>query len=387
MGENEGWGRRRFLGVVATGAAAVSMGVAAKASAAPAAPHRPRSAPRPLYLGTYTTGTGAGTGITVGTYQPDTGAITAGSVLPVDNPSWLALSPDGGTLYTVNEQDNGSVTAIALPAGGAPRILNSQSTGGDGPTHVSVHPSGRYVLSANYTSGSVAVHPVEADGSLGARTDLVQHSSPPPGPGQDGPHAHQIITSPDGGHVLSVDLGNDTVYTYTLDLGTGQLTQVSAATLPPGTGPRHLTFHPNGTFAYLANEVGNSVAVCAYDIPTGRLTPGTPQSAGEGTGTNYPAEFLVNARGDTAYLANRGWNTIARFVIGDGGASLQLLDSTLVGGDFPRNIAFDPPQNLLFAGNQDSSTVTVFTIAPDTGILTPSGTPFAAPIPVSVLPL
>ncbi len=392
MGEHEGWGRRRFLGAVATGAAVVSVGGASASASASAAPDRrgprpPRSAARPLLLGTYTTGDGAGTGITYGTYDPVTGAITATGVLAVDNPSWLALAPDGGTLYTVDEQDDGSVTAIALDPGGAPRIINSQPTGGDGPTHVSVHPSGRYVLSANYGSGSVAVHPVAPDGSLGARTDLVQHSSPAPGPNQTGPHAHQVITSPDGGHVLAVDLGNDTVYTYALDLAAGTLAQVSYATLPPGTGPRHLTFHPGGTYAYLANEVGNNVAVCAYDIASGTLTPAAAQSPGTGSGVNYPAEFLVDARGGMAYLANRGWNTIARFVIGDGGASLQLLDSTPVGGDFPRNIAFDPAQGLLFAGNQRSSTVTAFTVDPDTGALTASGAPFGAPIPVSVLPL
>ncbi len=388
MGVNEGWGRRRFLGAVAAGAAAVGVGTGSNAAAEAAARprRRPHSAPRPIYLGTYTTGDGAGTGITLGTYQPGTGAITATAVLTVDNPSWLTLAPDGNTLYTVNEQSDGSVTAIALPATGAPRIINAQPTGGDGPTHASVHPSGRYLLSANYGSGSVAVHPIEADGSLGTRTDLVQHSTPPPGPGQTGPHAHQVITSPDGGHVLAVDLGNDTVYSYLLDLETGLLTETSRATLPPGTGPRHLTFHPNGTYAYLANEVGNNVAVCAYDIASGLLTPGATQSPGSGSGINYPAEFLVDARGETAYLANRGWNTIVRYAVEDGGATLRLLDATPVGGDFPRDIAFDPDETLLFAGNQRSGTVTVFTVDPDTGQLTACGDPFAAPMPVSVLP-
>lgn len=389
MGVNEErWRRRRFLGAVATGAAAVGIGGAGNASAVPRErPHRaPRSAPRPLYLGTYTTGEGAGTGITLGTYDPGTGAVTATAVLAVDNPSWLTLSPDGGTLYTVNEQSDGGVTAIALSGDGSPRIINSQPTGGDSPTHASVHPSGRYLLSANYGSGSVSVHPIEPDGSLGTRTDLVQHSSPPPGPGQTGPHAHQVVTSPDGGHVLAVDLGNDTVYTYLLDLDTGLLSEVSRATLPPGTGPRHLTFHPNGAYAYLANEVGDNVAVCAYDVASGLLTPGATQSSGSGSGVNYPAEFLVDAAGETAYLANRGWNTIVRYAVEDGGATLRLVDSTPVGGDFPRDVAFDPEQNLIFAGNQRSGTVTVFTVDPDTGALTASGTPFAAPMPVCVLP-
>lgn len=108
----------------------------------------------------------------------------------------------------------------------------------------------------------------------GERTDLVVHTAPPPGPGQDGPHAHQIVTAPDGGHVLAVDLGNDTVYTYRLDTRRGTLRQLSYAALRPGAGPRHLTFHPSGRFAYLACEVDNTVVVCRYDPATGAVTPG-----------------------------------------------------------------------------------------------------------------
>ncbi|NUK28538.1 lactonase family protein, partial [Streptomyces lunaelactis] len=126
----------------------------------------------------------------------------------------LGLPPPGATHYAGDEQEQGGVTAIALPSHGAPEVLGTRPTGGAGPCHLSVHPGGRWLLSANYLSGSVAVHPIDPDsGALGERTDLVTHSSPPPGPGQDGPHAHQIITSPDGRHVLAVDLGNDTVYT------------------------------------------------------------------------------------------------------------------------------------------------------------------------------
>lgn len=387
MGGNEGWGRRRFLGAAAAAGAAVAVTSKPSAAMVPAAPGPGRQQSRPVLLGTYTTGTGAGRGVTSGTYDVTTGAITATGVLPVDNPSYLALSPDGRTLYAVDEQAPGRVTAIAMSSGAASGILNSQPTGGDGPTHLSVHPGGHHLLSANYTSGSVAVHPIAADGSLGARTALVQHSAPPPGPGQSGPHAHQVVTSPDGGHVLAVDLGNDTVYTYRLDTTTGHLTQVSYASLRPGAGPRHLTFHPDGNHAYLANEVDDTVVVCAYDRATGRLTPGTPQSSGTGTGVNYPAMLLVRPAGDFAYLANRGHNTLTRFAIEDGGATLRLLDSTPVGGDFPRHIAFDPAQRLLFAGNQRSSTVTAFTVDPVSGALAASGTPFAAPIPVCVLPL
>jgi 6-phosphogluconolactonase (cycloisomerase 2 family) len=251
-----------------------------------------------------------------------------------------------------------------------------------------VHPGGRWLLSANYLSGSVAVHPVDPDsGALGARTDLVVHTAPPPGPGQDGPHAHQIATSPDGRHVLAVDLGNDTVYTYRLDTSAGKLAQVSYAALRPGAGPRHLTFHPSGVFAYLANEVDNTVAVCGYDPRSGRLTPGAPQPTGTGAGTSYPAQILVTGDGRFAYLANRGDNSLTRYAVSAGGARLRLLDTVPVGGDFPRQLAFSPDGRLLFAANQKSASVTVFSVDARTGALRRTGRPFTTPMPVCVLPL
>ncbi|TGB08871.1 lactonase family protein [Streptomyces sp. MZ04] len=322
----------------------------------------------------------------LGPYDDATGRVTAtGTLTGVPNPSYLCLHPSGSTLYAVNEQEQGGVTAIALsPAG--PEVLGSRGTGGAGPCHLSVHPGGRWLLSANYLSGSVAVHPVQRSGALGELTDVVTHSSPPPGPGQEGPHAHQIVTSPDGGHVLAVDLGNDAVYSYRLDTKAGKLTQVSYATLRPGAGPRHLTFHPSGRFAYLANEVDNTVVVCAYDPASGRLVPGEPQSTGTGEGTSYPAQLLVTREGTFAFLANRGHNSLTRYAIEAGGARLRLLDTVAVGGDFPRHIAFSPSQRLLFAANQKSSSVSVFHVGPN-GRLRLAGEPFAAPIAVCALPL
>ncbi|MFG3116421.1 lactonase family protein [Streptomyces sp. NPDC048197] len=392
-----GIGRRRFLGTVAAGAAGVAtaagareltVGDAAPAPAGRAAGRRPHGT-RPLYLGTYTSKEGGGTGIGLARYDTTTGRITAtGVVTGVPDPSYLALAPSGRTLYAVDEQQEGRVTALAMPPDGPPTVLGARSTGGAGPCHLSVHPGGRWLLSANYLSGSVAVHPVDrATGALGPRTDLVTHSAPPPGPGQDGPHAHQIITSPDGRHVLAVDLGNDTVYSYRLDPTAGKLTQVSAASLRPGAGPRHLTFHPTGDFAYLANEVDNTVVVCGYDRRTGRLTPGAPQSTGTGAGTSYPAQILVTANGRYAFLANRGHNSLTRYAVAAGGARLVLLDTVPVGGDFPRHLAFSPDERWLFAANQKSGTVTVFSVTARTGTLTPTGEPFAAPLPVCALPL
>ncbi|MER6527200.1 lactonase family protein [Streptomyces sp. NPDC001508] len=392
-----GWSRRRFVGAMAGGAASVALpapaapraepGQSAKpAPASSAAPRRPAepSGPRPLYLGTYTSAAGSGTGIGLARYDPATGAVTrSGTLTGVADPSYLAAHPDGRTLYAVDERTHGAVTAVRLADR---RILGSRGTGGTAPCHVSVHPSGRWLLSANYGSGSVAVHPIGASGALGERTALATHSGPP-GPGQQGPHAHQFITGPDGGHVLAVDLGTDSVYSYRLDLARGTLTEVARAHTRPGAGPRHLAFHPGGRFAYLANEVDDTVVVCAYDADTGRLRIGEPQSTGSGAGTNYPAQILVTANGAFAYLANRGHNSLARYAVEADGAKLRLLDSVPVAGDFPRQIAFSPDGRLLFAANQRSGTVSVFHVAAEDGGLRLAGEPFASPVAVCALPL
>ncbi|QUW95578.1 lactonase family protein [Streptomyces sp. V17-9] len=403
----DGWSRRRFVGVLAraAGAAAVLPAAACGGPSEPDGPsptatgpgasegasgrQRDSSGPRRLLLGTYTSAEGGGTGVGLAEYDPGTGLITGRGVLAeMDDPSYLAVHPDGRTLYAVNERADGAVTAVRLSDR---RVLGSRSTSGAAPCHLSVHPGGRWLFSANYGSGSVAVHPIDASGALGERTDLVTHSAPPPGPGQQGPHAHQVLTAPDGGHVLAVDLGTDTVYTYRLDEDAGTLAEVSRARTRPGAGPRHLAFHPGGRHAYLANEVDNTVAVCAYDPGTGRLTVGEAQSTGAepgpGSGTNYPAQFLVTSDGAYAFLANRGHDSIARYAVEDRGARLRFLGTVPVGGDFPRQIAFSPDGGLLFAANQHSGTVSVFRVGGDGGELRLQGEPFASPVAVCALPL
>ncbi|MFJ2911285.1 lactonase family protein [Streptomyces sp. NPDC087228] len=391
---NHATSRRAVLGALLAGAA-LSVAPApprparrpgAAPDSGPAVGSRPRGT-GPLLLGTYTSAEGGGTGIGTAAYGTATGAVSGGPVITgVENPSYLAMHPSGTTVYAVDEQERGGVTAVALSPDGSHRVLGTHSTGGAGPTHLSVHPTGRWLLTANYTAGSVAVHPVRDDGSLGERTDLVAHTAPPPGPGQDGPHAHQIITTPDGDHILAVDLGNDSVYTYRLDEERGTLAQVSCAALRPGAGPRHLTFHPGGRFAYLACEVDNTAVVCGYDPATGILSPGAPQPTGTGAGASYPAQFLVTGDGRFAYLANRGHNSLTRYAVEGDGATLRLLGTVPVGGDFPRQIAFSPDGRLLFAANQKSSTVTVFRVDAGSGGLTRTGDAFPAPVAVCVLP-
>lgn len=405
-----GWSRRRFVGALGGAAAASALAgcgsggdagsdgdpaagrEAAQApppgqsspSASPA-PSLSSSGPRPLHLGTYTSAEGGGKGIGVASYDPASGRITGrGTIDGVQDPSYLAVHPDGGTLYAVNERERGAVTAVRLSDR---KVLGSRPTGGAHTCHLSVHPGGRWLLSADYGSGSVAVHPIDASGALGERADTVTHSRPAPRPGQQGPHAHQFITAPDGNHVLAVDFGTDTVYSYRLDEKAGTLTEVAQAHTRAGAGPRHLTFHPGGRYAYLADEADDTVTVCAYEPSNGRLTIGRPQSTGAKAGTNYPAQLAVTPDGAYAFLANRGDNTLARYAVEADGARLRLLGTVPVEGDFPRQIALSPDGGLLFAANQRSGTVSVFRVDGAGGELRLAGEPFASPVAVCALPL
>ncbi|MGJ5895017.1 lactonase family protein [Streptomyces niveiscabiei] len=407
-GMGGGWSRRRFAGVLGAVVGGGVVGCAGEGQEAVAesavrdsgagaaggsgvggvpsgVPSSGGGRPRPLYVGTYTSQEGGGEGIRFASYQPVTGEIAFGrTVTGVPDPSFLAVHPDGRTLYAVNEEERGAVTAVRIADG---QVLGSRGTGGRHPCHLSVHPSGKWLLSADYGSGSVAVHPIGSGGELGERTQSVTHDSPAPGPGQQGPHAHQIVTTPDGRHVLAVDLGTDTVYTYRLDATAGKLTEVSRAQTRSGAGPRHLVFHPGGRYAYLANELDDTIAVCAYDAESGRLTIGEPQSTGSKTRPTYPSQPVVTPDGAYVYLANRGDNTLARYGVEADGARLRLLGTVEVGGDFPRHVSLSPDGTLLFASNQRSDAITVFHVNPTTGTLTPTGTPYASPMPVCALPL
>ncbi|WP_327319857.1 lactonase family protein [Streptomyces sp. NBC_01235] len=403
------WSRRRFVGVLGGAAASVLAGCGSdgdggspETEEAPQAapPQQPSSSasprstpaasptssgPRPLYLGTYTSAEGGGKGIGVASYDPGSGRITGrGTITGVPDPSYLAVHPNGRTLYAVNEREAGAVTAVRLSD---EKVLGSRATGGTYPCHLSVHPGGRWLLSADFGSGSVAVHPIDASGALGERTDRVTHTRPAPRKGQQGPHAHQFITAPDGGHVLAVDFGTDTVYSYRLDEKAGTLTEVAQAHTRAGAGPRHLTFHPGGRYAYLANEADDTVAVCAYEASSGRLTIGKPQPTGAKAGTNYPAQLAVASDGAYAFLANRGDNSLARYAVEADGARLRLLGTVPVEGDFPRQIALSPDGGLLFAANQRSSSVSVFRVDGTNGGLRLAGEPFASPVAVCALPL
>ncbi len=370
--------RRRFLGAVGVGAGLLMTEGAARADR----PEHGSRAEVAAYLGTYTSWPGGGTGIGLGVYDGATGRLRATGVVPgVPNPSFVIV--EGRRLYAVNEQSDGAVTALEVGADGVPKVVNSQPTGGADPCHLALHRG--FLLSANYSSGSVSVHPVRPDGGLGERTDLVVHEGSGPDPErQEGPHAHQVLSDPAGEFVLAVDLGTDSVYSYALS-DQGKLTSVGVARLHAGAGPRHLAFHPSGKFAYIANELDSTIVVAAYD--GGVLTPGpkvsTLPAGAPTTPRNYPAEILVSPDGRYVYLSNRGHDSVAVFAVERGGAELRLVEATPVGGRFPRHITLDAAGRFLLAANQNSGTVTTFAVDRSTGKLRQVGT-VDSPVPVCV---
>src|SRR5256714_1809556 len=329
---------------------------------------------------------GRGAGIYLFEMNPETGALTQRDVFRTDaNPSWLAFDPSRTHLYSANEISNyegknsGSVSAWAIErATGKLTLLNTVSSEGAGPAHVSVHPSGRYALVANYHGGTVAVLPIRANGELGAATDVVRDSgtvgpakaSSGPGgsfaiSGHDKPHAHMIAADPAGRFVLASDLGLDEIFIWKFDVDTGKLTpnDPAAVRLPAGDGPRHFVFHPNGRWFYSLQEEGSTLVLYDYDAERGRLTAQqTISTLPEGfRGTNFTSEVRISRDARFLYAANRLHDNIAWFAIGDGGR-LTFAGEEWTRGDYPRSFTIDPTGKFLYSCNQRADAITVFRV-------------------------
>src|SRR3984957_3006603 len=230
---------------------------------------RPQAAHTPpfAYVGCYTGGTNA-RGISVFHYDTSTNALSlAGIVAPVSSPSFIALDATKRFLYSGNESGAGSASAFSVnPQSGALQFLNSVGAGGQ-PAHVAIHPGGKYLLTANYTGGTVAVFPIQADGSLGANPQIITHFGAlgPNAARQEAPHPHMTLSDSTGKYVLVNDLGLDVTIVYSFDAGAGKMTEVNRVAAMPGDGPRHLAWHPNGKVVYSINELGNGIHVHRWD--------------------------------------------------------------------------------------------------------------------------
>lgn len=340
------------------------------------------------YIGTYTRE--GSKGIYIHRYDAGTGALTPVGSVESDNPSFLAIHPSGRFLYAVNEvgeyegERAGAISAFTI-RGDALTLINQQSTKGTGPCHVSIDATGRYAVVANYGGGSTCLLPIADNGALGEASDFVQHEGSSVNPQrQQGPHAHSATISPDNKYVYVADLGLDEVLIYQLDLANGKLiaNDPPSVSVAPGQGPRHFAFHPDGQYAYLINEIGNTIAVYARNAGTGALTPRQSIATlpDDFSGTSHTADIHVTA--DFVYGSNRGHDSVAIFAIDKSTGTLTLVDIHPTGGQTPRNIALSPDGNHLLAENQASGTIVSFAIDHQTGKLTETGHTAKVPLPV-----
>jgi len=316
------------------------------------------------------------------------------AVAGLTNPSYLAVDPQRRFLYTVQEmeahadQPGGAVSGFAIdPHTSALKQINTQPTHGIHPCYVSIDQNGRWLMVANYGSGNVCVLPIEANGALGPATAVIQHSGSSVDPErQKGPHAHSIMVDPSNRFVLAADLGLDQIVVYQLDDEHGLLTEHHRADLPPGAGPRHLTFHPSGKYLYCMNELDSTITVFSYDAGKGTLrelqTVGTLPDGF--AGSNSGADIHVHPAGRYLYSSNRGHDSIAIFALDEATGMLQPAGHVATGGRTPRNFAIDPTGTFLFAANQATDTVVSFRIDRATGGLSPTGLVTAVPRPVCV---
>ena len=334
---------------------------------------------------------GNGRGIHLFQVNRNTGAMMPAGVHEMGtSPSCLVVSASGTRLYSSNETDRvgetkeGTVSAFSIdPSDGRLTLLNSVSSGGDGPTYVSIHPSGRFLLVANYFGGSVAVLPIRADGRLGKATDIkhdggkigpTQATNAPQGSfafsGHDRTHAHMIQADPAGRFVLHVDLGLDKIFIWKFDDQAGTLAPNEPAdvSLPPGDGPRHFCFHPGGRWFYSIQEEGSTIVVFDYDAKAGRLsTRQTISSLPPGyAGSNFCSEILVSNDGKFVYAGNRLHDSIGIFSVGSNG-ELTFVADEWTRGNYPRSFNFDPTGRFLYSCNQRADNIAVFAVDRKTG--------------------
>jgi 6-phosphogluconolactonase len=334
------------------------------------------SAEELVYVGGY------GNGIYGYRFQAASGRITRiGVEAETPKPSFLVVHPNGRFLYAANETGaaEDSISAFAIDrASGKLTALNKVSARGSAPCHLAIDGSGRWLAVANYSSGNIAVFPVQADGRLGPAAAVDQHHGTGPNAArQKSPHAHSVVFSPDNRFLLSADLGADSIFVYRFDAATGAIApnDPPSAAAPAGGGPRHLVFHPSGEALYALLEMGSAITTFRYDRKTGSLDRGATVSMLP-VGFNAPntgAEVAVNAAGTKLYASNRGQDSIALFAIDPQSHALTFTETEPSLGKTPRFFTLDPSGAFLLVANQDSDNLVVFSVHPRTGELRPVG--------------
>jgi len=355
-------------------------------------PEPPAAKAYRAYVGNYTTKTES-KGIYQFRFDPATGRMSALELaVETKDPSWVIVHPGGKYLYAANEMDHGStISAFSIdPPSGLLTLLNSRPADGEGPCHLAFDRTGKFLLTANYSTGNAVVYPILADGKLGEPTASVRNQGQPgPHQHQGGPHAHWIGTSQDNRLVYVADLGLDKVLLYRFDASKGTLAAAGGAVAKPAAGPRHVALSADERFLYVLGELDSTVTVFANDKQAFKSLQVVPMLPVGFSGRNDAAEIEIHPSGKFLYASNRGHDSFAVYSINQKDGTLTQVEIVPTGGKEPRHFAIDPSGRFLLAENQNTNNIIEFRIDPLTGKLTPTGETLATPSPICIafLPL
>lgn len=345
-----------------------------------------RAADTLVYFGSHRTGPGVG--LSVSHFDTDTGVLTKPEFLVESQaPAFFVIAPDGRHLYAANSNNPGGLSAFSIePRTGRLTAINRVLAGGGDSSFVSLDQTARFALIANYQGGNIAAFALRPDGGLGDWTGFAQHTGKSIHPQrQTKPFAHAIVTSPDNRFALVPDLGVDKVFIYRFDATTGSLKPHTpdATIIAPGSGPRHVRFHPNGRWVYLINEIASSVIAFTWDAAAGTLAEQQTISTlpADFKGESAGAELEVHPNGKFLYASNRGHDSLAAFAIDATSGRLTLIGHISSRGKTPRNFALDPTGKWIVCTNHGSDNAVIFRVNADNGQLTPVGEPVAVPYP------
>lgn len=333
-------------------------------------------------------------GIYRATFNTATGKLSPAELAAeIGSPGFLALHPDGDKLYAVASwTGDAGAAGYRIAPDGSLAPINQSPSGDGGGAHIAVHPSGKFLLTAQYGGGSVALYPLDAEGRLGtARLAEHEGGSRIVEKRQDAPHPHWCGFSPDGRFALVPDLGMDGIVIYRVNAVEPSISRHGFAESVPGGGPRHMRFSTNGKFIYLLNELSSSVTVFGWDAERGtatRLTtvPALTEEAMAAESFNSAAEILVHPSGRFVYSSNRGHDSVTAYRADPATGNLIVFQVQPIRGAFPRNINLDPTARWLLAAGADSHTVAVHAVDPETGRLTyQRGAIIHVPSPICIL--
>ncbi|KON89866.1 6-phosphogluconolactonase [Sporosarcina globispora] len=335
------------------------------------------------YIGTYTKGESEG----IYSFDLDTVAGRISDVkaaAKLDNPTYLTISQDNQFLYSAAKEDeSGGVAAYRLGSSGSLEKINSQVSAGSPPCHVSVDSSVRNVFSANYHKGTVESYLINEDGSLNPAVSVMEHSGSGPDSRQEKPHTHYAGLTPDEKYLAAVDLGTDQVITY--EVNEGILKEKSILSVKPGSGPRHLVFHPNRKYAYVMTELSSEVLLLHYLEDGSLVQKQAISTLPEGfTENNQGSAIHISSDGRFIYAGNRGHDSIAVFSVNQDNGKLAFVEHTSTEGNWPRDFVLDPTEKFVIGSNQNSSNIVLYSRDENTGKLTLLQSDVKVPDPVCV---